>query len=110
MLSETVVPEMVPVNVPSLFMWHDEQVPSLGSAALVCAVPDKAVPLWLIAREIVCRPSMFAPGPLQLPASDITLGADGELLPLQAAMPMPATASAKAILNVFMTRIPGLGP
>ena len=53
MFSETVLPVIVPVNVPSLFMWHEEQVPSSGSTARVCTVPDSAVPLCATVIEIV---------------------------------------------------------
>src|SRR5262249_37286267 len=96
---ETVVPETVPVNVPTLFMWQDEQVPSLGSRALVATVPDRLAPFCTMVSDTVCWPSALEPGPLQLPASPTMLGPEGELV--HAARISPAAPAMAAIRNLF---------
>src|SRR5438445_11031119 len=43
---ETVIvpPDSVPVSVPFLTLWHEPHVPSVGSTALISAMPEMTVP------------------------------------------------------------------
>jgi hypothetical protein len=104
MFTDSVVPLMVPVNVPDLFIWHEEHEPSSGSTAFVAAVPDSADPVCVIVSDNVCRPSMLEPGPLQLPPTCVrTLGAGADGEELQAASASATAAVTTAIEDLVIT-------
>ena len=101
-----VEPLIVPVNVPALFMWHDEHEPSAASTAFVAAVPVSADPFWVIVSDRVWRPSELDPGPVQTPPSADPLGPEGE--DPQAASANPIAAVTRTIEVRVITGANGL--
>src|SRR5881396_3723247 len=65
----TLLPESVPVSIPLLTLWHEPHVPSLESTALISAVPESAVPDWLITQVTSSGLNESEPVPVHVPFS-----------------------------------------
>src|SRR5712691_241641 len=71
----TLLPESVPVSVPFLTLWHEPHVPSAGSTAVISAVPESAVPDWVITQVTTSGLNESDPVPIHVPLRPTPAGA-----------------------------------
>src|SRR5438552_11393258 len=76
---ETIIvpPDSVPVSVPFLTLWHEPHVPSVGSTALISAVPEMAVPDCVRTHVTSSGLNESDPVPVHVPLSTTGAGTGG---------------------------------